>query len=173
MVTTTTARLDTPTRWTAALDRAHAKGVKLFRDTATGVYSALSTDGRTLYSVSYYTCGCKAGQGADPVCLHRAAFRAHLLREDAIVEAAITPDPTPAIPAHVADLLVVFDETGEPESSDLLAPVEPDHRMCTSCLDTGWARMYLGFGLNDYTNVPCRCGAGVPVAETAYQAAAL
>ena len=33
----------------------------------------------------------------------------------------------------------------------------PDHRMCTGCLDTGWARMYLGGGLNDYTEVPCGC----------------
>ncbi len=158
MVTTT--RLDTPARWTAALDRAHAKGVKLFRDAA-GDYFALSTNGTALYSLSYYTCSCKAGLGSDPVCLHRAALRAALAREDELVAESVAAESTPVLPQHLADLYVIADETGEPESSNLLEPIEPDHRMCTSCLDTGWARMYLGYGLNDYTEVPCGCGAGL------------
>ncbi len=158
MVTTT--RLDTPARWTAALDRARAKGVKLFRDDA-GDYFALSTNGTTLYSVSTFTCSCKAGLGSDPVCLHRAALRAALAREDALVAEIVAAESTPVLPQHLADLYVIADETGEPESSDLLKPIEPDHRMCTGCMDSGWSRMYLSGRLNDYVEVPCGCGAGV------------
>lgn len=155
---TTTARLDTPARWIAALDRAHAKGVKLFRDDA-GDYFALSTNGSTLYSVTAFTCSCKAGLGSDPVCLHRAALRAALAREDELVAEIVAAESTPVLPQHLADLYVIADETGEPESSDLLEPVEPEHT-CTDCLGSGWSRMYLSGHLNDYVEHPCSCTAG-------------
>ncbi len=63
------------------------------------------------------------------VCKHQAALRAAL---GLLTETA--PDPEPPAPASLA-------------------------RMCTSCLDSDWARMYLGSGLNNYTCVPCGCGA--------------
>jgi hypothetical protein len=38
-----------------------------------GVYLALSSDGKTFYSVEIHRCTCKAGQ-TDKVCYHRIAF---------------------------------------------------------------------------------------------------
>ncbi len=61
------------------------------------------------------------------VCKHAAALRAALG-----LLTDVTPDPEPSAPASPG-------------------------RMCTDCLDTGWARMYLGHSLNDYTEVPCGC----------------
>lgn len=130
----TTARLDTPARWTAALDRAHTNHIQVFADRVTGQFFALSSDATKLYAVDYYTCSCAAGTGSDPVCQHRALYREMVRVEDAVVVEHVIVEP---------------------------ALKMPQHRMCTSCLDTGWARMYLGYGLNDYTEVPCRCGAGV------------
>lgn len=40
------------------------------------------------------------------------------------------------------------------------APVVMPARMCTDCLDTGFARMRVGHGLNDWVAVPCSCPAG-------------
>ncbi len=164
MVTTAVTRTASPARWAAALSRAALKGVTVSQDPRTGAFTAPSTDGARHYVVSWYGCSCAAGQGGDPVCLHRAAFRQHCRDEDRqvarLLREAIDAEPVfPVLPAHLAELYVELDETGEPHSSDLLAVTEPDHRMCTDCLDTGWARMYLGFGLNDYTCVPCRCTA--------------
>jgi len=169
MVTTTRLitvnRVDIATRWTAALDRAVAHGITVTQDPNTGTFTAPSTDGTRRYTVSWYGCGCAAGQGGDPVCLHRAAFRQHCRNEDRQVQRllneAIDREPVfPVLPQHLADLYEDPGEDGEPHSSDLLEPIEPDHRMCTSCLDIGWSRMYLGYGLNEYTETPCRCGAG-------------
>ncbi len=165
MVTTTPVipgRSDTAARWAAALDRAVTHGITVLQDPSTGSFTAPSTDGTRHYVVSWYGCSCAAGQGGDPVCLHRAAFRQHCREEDRqvarMLNEAIDREPAfPVLPAHLAELYVTVDETGEPESSDLLAVTEPDHRMCTDCLDTGWARMYLGSSLNDYTEVPCGC----------------
>ncbi len=150
-------RPNTPIRWAAALDRARSKGIKLFHDVVDGHYYALSSDGHTLYPVSAFSCACIAAVQGDPVCVHRAALRSHLTQLDAITE-QLVDEPTPTLPQHLADLAVELDETGEPSASEVLDPTEPDHRMCTDCLDTGWARMYVGFGLNDYTEIPCRCG---------------
>ncbi len=74
--------------------------------------------------------GCACKSGErGNVCKHQAALRAAL---------GLLNDPTP-----------------DPEPS---APASPAGT-CTSCLDSGWARMYLGSGLNNYTCVPCGCGA--------------
>lgn len=157
----TPARADTAARWAAALDRAVAHGITVAQDPATGTFTAPSTDGARHYVVSWYGCECAAGQGGDPVCLHRAAFRQHCRDEDRETQrrlnAAIDAEPAfPVLPQHLADRYVEVDEEGEPHSSELLEPIAPD-KMCTDCLDTGWARMYLGYSLNDYTEVPCRC----------------
>ncbi len=129
MVTTT--RPATLPRWTAALARARAEGITLYRDRDTRAYHALSADGARLYPVSLHGCSCKAGQHGN-VCKHQAALRAALgLLGDT--------DPTPEPPAP--------------------AVAAPERRMCTSCLDTGWARMATGYGLNDYVSVRCGCGA--------------
>lgn len=124
MVTTT--RPAPASRWTAALARARAEGITLYRDRDTRAYHALSADGLRLYPVSLQGCACKAGQGGN-VCKHAAALRSHL---------GLLSDPTP-----------------EPE------PAAPARWMCTDCLDTGWARMATGDGLNDYVSVACGCGA--------------
>lgn len=162
MVTITTTRAETASRWAAALDRAVVHGITVQQDASTGAFTAPSTDGGRHYVVSWYGCSCAAGQGGDPVCLHRAAFRQHCQDEDRqtareLREAIEAEPPFPVLPQHLADLYVDLDADGEPHASDLLESLEPDHRMCTDCLDTGWARMYLGSGLNDYTEVPCGC----------------
>ncbi len=165
MVTTapvTATRVSTPARWASALDRAASRGITVRQDPSTGTFTAPSTDGTRHYVVSWYGCECAAAQGGDPVCLHRAAYRNHCQEEDRAVarqlrEAIEAEPPFPVMPAHLAELYVTADEEGEPQSSDLLEPIEPDHRMCTDCLDTGWARMYLGSSFNDYTEVPCGC----------------
>ncbi len=129
MVTTT--RPAPASRWIAALARARHEGIRLFQDRDTRAYHALSGDGQRLYPVSLQGCACKAGEHGN-VCKHAAALRAALgLLTD------VTPDPEPPAPVSPA----------------------PEYRMCTDCLDSGWARMYLGHGLNDYTEVPCGCGA--------------
>ena len=161
VATTRRPNPDTPARWEAALARAHANHIQVFADRETGQSFALSSDATKLYAVDYYRCSCAAGVGSDPVCQHRAIYREMLRAEDALIAAAVIPEATPTMPQHLIDLFVELDETGEPSGSDLLEPIEPDHRMCTDCLDSGWARMYLGYGLNDYTEVPCGCGVGV------------
>ncbi len=165
MVTTapvTPGRSETAARWAAALDRADTHGITVRQDPITGVFTAPSSDHARHYVVSWYGCECAAAQGGDPVCLHRAAYRNHCQEEDRAVarqlREAIEAEPVfPVMPAHLAELYVTADEDGEPQSSDLLEPIEPDHRMCTDCLDTGWARMYLSSGLYDYTEVRCGC----------------
>ncbi len=162
----TPGRIDSAARWAAALNRAVAHGVNVTQDLDSGTFTAPSTDGTRHYVVSWYGCGCAAGQGGDPVCLHRAAFRQHCRDEDRqvarLLNEAIEHEPAfPVLPQHLADLYVEVDEDGEPHSAELLDPIEPDYRMCTDCLGSGFAQMYLSFHLNDYTEVPCRCGASV------------
>lgn len=138
MVTTTRptiTRLDTPAGWTAAEDRAQARNIQVWQDQSTGAFYATSSDGTTHYRVGWYSCQCAAGLGNDPVCLHRAAFRAHCREEDRQMERLL-------------------------RESAAIVPA----RMCTSCLDSGWARMSLGHGLTDYTMVVCGCGAAQDVA---------
>ena len=123
---------DDPPRVPSPLDRrpgrARHEGITLYRDRDTRAYHALSADGLRLYPVSLQGCACRAGQHGN-VCKHQAALRSALgLLGDT--------DPTPEPPAPA---------------------VAASAQMCTSCLDTGWARMYLGSGLNDYTEVLCGC----------------
>lgn len=160
----TAARAASPARWAAALSRAVLHGITVRQDPITGTFSAPSSDGTTRYTVSWYGCSCQAAQGGDPVCLHRAAFREHCRAEDREVARQLrelladSASNSTTLPEHLADLYVTRDHDGEPESSDLLEPL-PLHKMCTDCLDTGWARMHLSGRLNDYTEVPCRCTA--------------
>ncbi len=74
------SRPDTPTRWSAALDRAEREGVSVRQLTASGAWIATSTsDPHSAYEVSVYRCTCKAAEfGDDPVCKHRAMLRYHL-----------------------------------------------------------------------------------------------
>lgn len=130
MVTTT--RPASSRRWIAALARARAEGITLYKDRDRYAYHALSADGLRLYPVSLQGCACKAGQSGN-VCKHQAALRAHFGLLGA------TPEPEPPAPAVAAS-----------------AP----QRRCTSCLDTGWARLSRSGRLDDYTDVPCGCGAG-------------
>lgn len=144
MVTTapvTPARTATPARWAAALSRAVLRNITVSQDPRTGVFTAPSTDGTRRYRVGWYDCQCQAAQGGDPVCLHRAAFREHCREEDRQVarELRAAIDAEPPFPADPA-------------------PARP-RRMCTDCLDTGWARMYRSGRLSDYTDVPCGCTA--------------
>ena len=156
---TTTPRLDTPARWTAALDRAHRNHIQVFADRVTGQHFALSSDATKLYALDYTTCSCAAGTGSDPVCQHRALYREMVRAEDTLVAEIVAGESTPALPRHLADLNVIAGEDGEPESSDLLEPTEREHT-CTDCLGGGWSRMYLSGHLNDYVEHPCSCTAG-------------
>lgn len=74
------SRPDTPSRWSAALDRARREGVSVRQLTASGAWIATSTtDPHSAYEVSVYRCTCKAAEfGDDPVCKHRAMLRYHL-----------------------------------------------------------------------------------------------
>ena len=132
MVTTASrSRTASPARWARAVERAIAEGVTVRQLATSGIWVASSgTDADTCYALTTHECECYAGAHADEVCKHRAALRVRLGMLTAPV-VAIEPVAAPV--------------------------VEPEHRMCTDCLDTGWARMYLGYGLNDYTDVPCGC----------------
>ena len=90
--TITTTRPAPLSRWTAALARARAEGITLYRNDQRD-YFALSSDGQRLYPVSLQGCSCKAGQQGN-VCKHSAALRAALglLTDD---------EPTPEPPAPV------------------------------------------------------------------------
>ena len=84
-------RQDTPERWANALKRAQDANVKVF-ELGRGRYAVTSAhDANKAYEVTVIPerCTCPAAMGGDPVCLHRAAVRAHL-----------NPDPEP--PAHQA-----------------------------------------------------------------------
>ncbi|HYH11167.1 MAG TPA: SWIM zinc finger family protein [Thermomicrobiales bacterium] len=75
MVTPTTKRGNTETRWRAALRRAHAEGVQVRQLAGCGMWIATSTkDTVTAYEVTPWGCECHAGQFGDPVCKHRAAL---------------------------------------------------------------------------------------------------
>ncbi len=130
----TAARTASPARWAAALSRAVLHGITVSQHPVSGQFTAPSTDGTRRYRVGWYDCQCQAAQGGDPVCLHRATFREHCREEDR------------AVARQLREAVAV-----EP-----VVPVAP-HRICTNCLDTGWARMSLSGRMNDYTEVPCRC----------------
>lgn len=132
-----TARLDTPARWDAALDRALANHIQVWQDQESGDFLALSSDATKLYTVRWYDCTCAAAEAGDPVCVHRAAFRQHCREEDQQVERVLR--------ATVRETVA--------------GPAAP-RRMCTSCLDTGMARMSRSGRLDDYVSAPCGCGAG-------------
>lgn len=146
MVTTTAPRsrrpnADTPARWFAALERAQARNIQVWQDRESGDFLALSSDATKVYTVRWYTCTCAAGEADDPVCVHRAAFRAHCREEDRQVARILAgPNPDPTTPAPVA--------------------IVPARLMCSDCLDSGWARISTGGHLNDYVSVACGCQAG-------------
>lgn len=76
-------------RWEAALKRANVAGVKVYRVSPGQFVVTSATDGRIAYLTDGEVCSCPAAMSGDPVCLHRAAVRAHL-----------SPDPDP--PEHSA-----------------------------------------------------------------------
>jgi hypothetical protein len=82
---------DTPERWEAALARAKQAGVKVY-ELGRGRFAVTSAhDLSKAYEVTAIPerCTCPAAQAGDPVCVHRAALRAHL-----------NPEPEP--PTHQA-----------------------------------------------------------------------
>jgi hypothetical protein len=66
----------TPDRWRAALRRAKAEGLSVYRIAGTG--ESVVTSGRlgdTVYATDGVECECEAAVlGGDPVCKHRALF---------------------------------------------------------------------------------------------------
>lgn len=61
------------------------QGHWLDQDPRSGTFFTTSSDGQSLYRVGWYDCECAAGQGGDPVCLHRALFRKHCREDDRCV----------------------------------------------------------------------------------------
>lgn len=75
MVTPTTKRGNTDTRWRAALRRAHAEHVEVRQLAGCGMWVATSAKDTVIaYEVTPWGCECHAGQFGDPVCKHRAAL---------------------------------------------------------------------------------------------------
>ena len=75
MVTATTKRANTETRWRIALRRAHTEGIQVRQLAGSGMWIATSArDSTTAYEVTPWGCECHAGQFGDPVCKHRAAL---------------------------------------------------------------------------------------------------
>ena len=73
-------RADTPERWGKALERAHVAGVQVRQLAGSGQWIVTSaSEPDAAYETDGTTCTCAAAMlGNDPVCLHRAALRAHL-----------------------------------------------------------------------------------------------
>ena len=146
MVTTTRpakTRRDTPARWATALARAKAENITVIQHSHTGIFFATSAGSLDLYRVRWYDCECAAGRSGDPVCKHRAAFRAHCADEDRQVARML------------AGSAPTFDEVAAATVIVMPAP----RRECRDCLGTGTARMYTGDGLNQWVPVTCGCGA--------------
>lgn len=73
-------RQDTPERWEAALQRAKQANVKVY-ELGRGRYAVTSAHvAEKAYEVTVIPerCTCPAAMAGDPVCVHRAAVRAHL-----------------------------------------------------------------------------------------------
>lgn len=137
----TTTRRDTPTRWATAVARAQAEGITVIQHSHSGVFFATSAGNLDLYRVRWFDCECAAGRSGDPVCKHRAAFRAHCADED----------------RQVAQMLAASVPTFEEVAAATVLVMPAPARECTDCLGTGTARMYTGDGLNDWTPITCRC----------------
>ena len=77
VVSSPAGRLATLARWAAALERADANGVTVYRIAGTGEFVATSQrEPGTVYRTDGTTCECAAAVlGNDPVCAHRAAVR--------------------------------------------------------------------------------------------------
>lgn len=178
MVATTTRRpnADTPARWDAALDRARVKNIQVWQDRETGDFLALSSDATKLYTVRWYDCTCAAAEAGDPVCVHRAMFRAHCQEEDrATVRMLAEQRDEELVGMSDAELDRLMAEPTIPWDADTFdqmmegatvlsvaagsRTVEtlPARKMCTECLDSGIARMHTGDGLNDWTPITCGC----------------
>ena len=65
-----------PDRWTRALERARAEGIRLQRGADAGTFRVIS--GSHTYTATADACTCLAGQHGDDVCKHRAAVRSAL-----------------------------------------------------------------------------------------------
>lgn len=183
MVATTTAprtrrpNVETPARWDAALDRAYAKRIQVWQDAETGDFLALSSDATKVYTVRWYTCTCQAAEAGDPVCQHRAMFRAHCQEEDrATVRMLAEQRDEELVGMSEAELdrlmaeptipwdADTFDRMMEgttvlsvPADSQRVETIPAPVRACTDCLGTGTARMYTGGRHNEWVAVTCGC----------------
>ena len=106
-------RQATPARWQAALARAFADGLRLYRAADTGAAFVTSgSDDSMIYATNGVSCSCAAAVlGNDPVCRHRALYW--------FDRGMLEPEPEPPTPAAPA-----------------LAIVAPVVR-CAVCRDTG------------------------------------
>ena len=97
MVATTTrrpARASIADRWTRAVARAAAEGVRVMQLPTSGVWIATSgTDATTAYVVTETACECYAGAHNDPVCKHRAQLRVQLGTLAPVAQEATAPAP--------------------------------------------------------------------------------
>ncbi|MCC6943056.1 MAG: hypothetical protein IT335_00680 [Thermomicrobiales bacterium] len=106
-------RPNTEARWNAALERAHAEGLRVrLADGETDVYRVSSgRDAGVWYFTDATYCTCDACAHGDPVCKHRAAVRSALRL--AAPRVIILPiDPAPTTPAPAAGLPALYLELG-------------------------------------------------------------
>jgi hypothetical protein len=74
---TRTSHPDTAERWLAAYQRAQDAGLMIRPGMFGGLWTVTSKSRPDLcYAVDATHCGCKAAEVGDPVCQHRALFRA-------------------------------------------------------------------------------------------------
>lgn len=91
-------RVESPTRWAKAAERAIAEGIQIRQLQSTGQWIATSgSDCSTAYELEVtgavaHSCDCLAGLNGDGVCKHRAAY--YLL----VGAIDLTPEPEPPTP---------------------------------------------------------------------------